>query len=156
MASVSAKKNDVRTSTPRITFGLYYLPNDKYTLNFSATGIWQHIDGSSPGFTILNVYTTYYTVSASTTLPWNVKLKTEFNVSSRYGYSDRGMNKTTCLWNLNVEKTINRSFTFTLRAYDILQQNRGITSEINAQGRTETYKQMLPGHIMLGVIWRFL
>ena len=44
MASVSAKKNDVRTSTPRITLGLYYLPNDKYTLNFSATGIWQHID----------------------------------------------------------------------------------------------------------------
>lgn len=156
MTPISAEKSDVRTSTPSIKMELDWRPSNKFYIDFSATGYWQYISGSSPGFTALNVYTTYYKVYASATLPWDVKLKTEFNVSSRYGYSDRSMNKTICLWNMDVEKTVNRSLTFTLKAYDILQQHRGIISEINAQGRTETYKQSLPGYILFGFIWRFL
>ena len=154
-AQISTEKNDVKTFTPRITIGIGCRPSSKFYIDFSATGIWQHISGSSPGFTTQNVYTTHYSVSASATLPWDVKLKTEFDLSSRYGYSDRSMNKTICMWNMNIEKELNSSITFSLKAYDILQQYRGITSEINAQGRTETYRESLPSHYLFGLIWRF-
>ncbi len=66
------------------------------------------------------------------------------------------MNTTEYIWNATASKTFAKSgFTLKLAAYDILGSAKHVYTSINAQGRTETWRNCLPRYVMLSAIYRF-
>lgn len=89
-------------------------------------------------------------------LPAQIDLNTQFNPYFRRGYENKEMNTTEYIWNATVSKTFAKSgFTIKLAAYDILGSAKHVYTSVNAQGRTETWRNCLPRYVMLSAIYRF-
>lgn len=145
----------VRTSSPQLSMSVQYHINKNLRTKFSVRGNWDHLSSSSSSFTPIDAYRISYQLETEATLPWKISLKSNIDVESRFGYSDRSMNKTIWLWNVRLEKSAWKSLSFTFDAYDILNQYKGVTATLNAQGRTETYRKSQPSYFLLGLTWRF-
>lgn len=145
----------VRTSSPQLSMSVQYHINKNLRTKFSVRGNWDHLSSSSSSFTSIDAYRISYQLETEATLPWKISLKSNIDVESRFGYSDRSMNKTIWLWNIRLEKSAWKSLSFTFDAYDILNQYKGVTATLNAQGRTETYRKSQPSYFLLGLTWRF-
>lgn len=89
-------------------------------------------------------------------LPAQIDFNTQFNPYFRRGYENKEMNTTEYIWNATVSKTFAKSgFTLKLAAYDILGSAKHVYTSVNAQGRTETWRNCLPRYAMLSAIYRF-
>ena len=66
------------------------------------------------------------------------------------------MNDDNLVWNAVLTRTFfkNKSMTFKLEGFDLLGQLNNVRSEVNAQGRTETWTNTFPRYVMLRIIYR--
>ena len=77
-------------------------------------------------------------------------LRSDITMYCRRGYEDRQMNTTEFIWNASISKSILKgNLTFKLNAVDILAQLSNVRVYINAQARTETWRNTVPRYAML-------
>lgn len=89
-------------------------------------------------------------------LPAGIELNSRLQPYFRRGFTDRSMNTSQWVWNATVLRTFGSSgLTLKLSAYDLLGSAKSLSSSVNAQGRTETWRNTLPRYVMLSAIYRF-
>lgn len=88
-------------------------------------------------------------------LPAQIELNSNFNPYFRRGNQNKEMNTNEYVWNATAVKTFaNSGLSLKLAAYDILKSAKHVYSTVNAQGRTETWRNCLPRYVMLSAIYR--
>lgn len=136
--------------------GIDYRFNNGSTVgvSFATTVENQHSDRE--GFNDRTSYAYNPTLRLLLKLPAQIDFNTQFNPYFRRGYENKEMNTTEYIWNATASKTFAKSgFTLKLAAYDILGSAKHVYTSINAQGRTETWRNCLPRYVMLSAIYRF-
>lgn len=94
--------------------------------------------------------------NASVYLPFGVDLTTDLNFSSTTGYSE-GYNSDQWLWNAQVSYSVlkNKSLTFALKVYDLLQQKKNISRTVTANYIMDREFNDLTRYFMFTVTWKF-
>ena len=84
-----------------------------------------------------------------------MQLGTDLTEYSRRGYEDHSMNTNELVWNARLAKRVlHGNLTFMLDGFDILGNLSNVRRTINAQGRTESYYNVIPSYVMLHAIYR--
>lgn len=118
--------------------------------------MWQHSRSEYSDYGNFDAFNVSATANTTINLPQNWQFTTDMNVLSRNGYTDNLLNKTYCVWNASIAKTmLQGNLTLRLNAVDMLAQISNIQYNINAQGKTETWTNTLPRYVMLHVIYKF-
>ncbi len=118
--------------------------------------MWQHSRSEYSNYGNFDAFNVSATANTTINLPQNWQFTTDMNVLSRNGYTDNLLNKTYCVWNASIAKTmLQGNLTLRLNAVDMLAQISNIQYNINAQGKTETWTNTLPRYVMLHVIYKF-
>lgn len=118
---------------------------------------WQHATSQSFSFETINSINHLYSFTNQWNLPWNMVIDTDLTYYVRSGYADHSMNNEEWIWNMAIAQRILRSKTLTIKlsGHDLLAQRNSIMRVLNAQGRTETWHNVVPRYFMLSVVYRF-
>lgn len=145
----------VRTHQFSPSLRLRFAPNEKQTYYVSINPVWRRSTGDRADFTTINTWDVNYEARVDLVLPWELKYATSLVATTRYGYSDASLNTTRWLWNMSLSRSFKHGFSLSLEANDILGDNHTISANIDAQGRTEYYRRMLPSYVLATVRWTF-
>lgn len=89
-------------------------------------------------------------------LPWMLDFNTQFNPYFRRGLASKEMNTNEYVWNATLTKSFKKNgLVLKLSAMDILASAKHVYTSVNAQGRTETWRNCLPRYVMFSLIYRF-
>lgn len=135
---------------------LYLRPNS--TMEFSIKGNlhYQNSIGKHKSDISVNVLDFDYGVITQVELPWNLQISTDLTMYSRRGYSDTSINKNELVWNARAtKKMLKGNLLLQLDGFDIFRSLSNIRRTINAQGRTETFYNVIPSYCIFHVTWRF-
>lgn len=118
---------------------------------------WQHASSQSLSFETINSINHLYSFTNQWNLPWNMVIDTDLTYYVRSGYADHSMNNGEWIWNMAIAQRMLRSkaLTIKLSGHDLLAQRSSIMRVLNAQGRTETWHNVMPRYFMLSVVYRF-
>ena len=95
-------------------------------------------------------------MTAIVKLPWNLELSSDMTLYSRTGYADSQLNTNDLVWNARLARPFLKGrLVVMLDGFDILGQLDNVTRNVNAQGRTETYTNVMPRYALLHVTYRF-
>ncbi len=118
---------------------------------------WQHATSESAGFQTINSINHLYTLTNQWNLPWNMVIDTDLTYYVRSGYADHSMNNGEWIWNMAIAKRMLKSKALSLKlsGHDILAQRSSIVRTLNAQGRTETWHNVVPRYFMMSLVYHF-
>lgn len=134
---------------------LNWRPSDKLEFGVSGKLNYQHSSSERENFQNINAYTYQYGVSSKIELPWSIQLSTDLTMYSRRGYSEPSMNTNELVWNAHLAKRLmhgNMSIIFD--GFDLLGNLSNVRRTINAQGRTETFYNVIPSYGLLHITYR--
>lgn len=150
-----ATRSVVKTHNIADGLELSFRPDDR--MEFSAKGNinYQHSTSPRMGFNTIDAFTFNYGVTAQIELPWNMQLATDITMYSRRGYSDESMNTNELVWNARLTKRLmHGNLLIQLDGFDLLGNLSNVTRYIDAQGKTETFYNVIPSYALLHVAWR--
>lgn len=128
---------------------------EKWRAGIKAHANWTHATSARPGFETVDAVDYNFALTGRIELPGGVGFDTDLTLYSRRGYEDRTLNTDDLVWNARLTKSIlGGSLTFIVDGFDILGQLSGVTRSLNAQGRTETFRNVLPSYFMAHVVYR--
>ncbi|MEG1544457.1 MAG: hypothetical protein RR280_03740 [Bacteroidaceae bacterium] len=131
----------------------YRIKNIKVGTKLSGT--WVNAMSGRVDFTTINAADFNYGLTGQIELPWSMQLSTDLTVYSRRGYDDKAMNTDDLVWNARMSKRIMKGrLTFIVDGFDILGNLSNVSHTINTQGRTETFRNVIPSYVMLHAIYR--
>ena len=150
-----ASKSIVRTSTlsfePSLSLSL-----GKHSLNFSSDVAWNRYTSDRSTFQNISAWQYRIGADAIVHLPWEFDLTTNLTLYGRTGYADASLNTADLVWNARLARALFKGkWLVMLDGFDILGQLSNITRTINAQGRTETFTNVLPRYALLHVVYKF-
>ncbi|MBQ9640901.1 MAG: outer membrane beta-barrel protein [Bacteroidaceae bacterium] len=135
--------------------GLTFRPTDK--MEYSAKGNlhYQHSTSDREDFTTLDVFDFDYGLTGQIELPWGFQFSTDLTMYSRRGYSDATMNTNELVWNARLTKRLmHGNLLVQLDGFDLLGNLSNVHRSINAQGKTETFYNVIPSYCLLHIVWR--
>ena len=152
---VTNNRSSVRTATlsfsPKLSLSL-----GKHTLGFSSDVAWNRYTSDRSTFQNISAWQYRIGADAIVHLPWKFDLTTNLTLYGRTGYTDASLNTNDIVWNARLARAIFKGkWVVMLDGFDILGQLSNVTRTINAQGRTETYTNVLPRYGLLHVIYKF-
>ena len=107
-------------------------------------------------FMNFNAWDISYGLRANLRLPANFSLSTDFTVYTRRGYSDPALNDDNYVWNARLTYSILKGqLLLMIDGFDILNSLSNVSYSVNAQGRTETFSNVLPRYAMFHIQWKF-
>lgn len=134
----------------------------RYTANLTKLSLaadlrWRRSWGHRAESPSINAFDNRLTFTASQTLQRpGTSFALDASLCDRRGYSTSAMNRTEWLVNASVTQPIpHTNFQLRLEAHDLFNQISSTHYEVNAQGRTETWRRVAPNYIMLHVLWQF-
>ena len=128
----------------------------KHTLGFSSDIAWNRYTSDRTTFQDINAWQYRIGTNAIVHLPWEFDLTTDLTLYGRTGYNDTSLNTADVVWNARLARALFKGkWVVMLDGFDILGQLSNVTRTINAQGRTETYTNVLPRYGLLHVIYKF-
>lgn len=117
--------------------------------------LFYYSGGSREGFTTQRVWDFHYGPTVKATLPGKIELSTDLSIYSRRGYEAGGANTNDVVWNARLSKTFPKlGLTFIVDGFDILHQLNNLSVTMNAQGRTEVWRNVLPNYVLFHVVYR--
>lgn len=132
----------------------YSFPGVKIGFNFD--GLFNRFTSNRPEFTNQNTWNFKTGLNGVVSLPANFQISADLTMYNRRGFTDDALNTDNFVLNARLSKSIlNGSLIFMLDGYDILHDLSNVSYAVNAQGRTETYRTVLPRYFMFHVQWRF-
>ena len=107
--------------------------------------------------------TTHYGLSGQYELPIlrsrdgrGLQVATDAVLYVKRGYGDKSMDTNDFVWNASIAKSLwKNQFVVKLEGFDLLNQLCNIYSTVDAQGRVETWRNMVPSFVMLPLEWHF-
>ena len=136
---------------PKASFSL-----GKQTLNLSADIAWNRYTGERESFQDIKAWQYRLGADAIIHLPWQFDLTTDLTLYGRTGYADASLNTADLVWNARLARPFfDGKVPVMLDGFAILGQLSTVTRTVNAQGRTETYTNVLPRYGLLHVMYRF-
>ncbi len=127
-----------------------------YEIKAFAQVNYSHFTGDEANFVPFNTTELSYGLIGVLKLPANFGLSTDFTIYSRRGYADDALNTNNYVWNGRITYTMLKGkLIAAIDAYDILHDLSNVFYAVNAQGRTETFRTVLPRYAMLTLQWRF-
>ena len=116
---------------------------------------WRNATSAREDFSTINAANFNYGLTGQFELPCGFQLFTDLTMYSRRGYEAHEMNTDELVWNARLSKQVwKKRLTFALEGFDILHNLSAVTHTLNGQGRTETYRNVIPSYGMLHVIYR--
>ena len=150
-----ASKSVVKSDNINENLSLTWRPSSKYEFGTNGNLAYQHSGSDREGFTPMNVYTFQYGARAQLELPLNFQVSTDITMYSRRGYSEPSMNTNELVWNARLAKRLMKGkLTIMFDGFDLLGKLSNVQRTVNAQGRTETFNNMIPSYGILHVIYR--
>ena len=151
-----ATKSIVGTVYVNAMLRLDYRLLDKHTFGVKGNLHYTHSDSEHEDFIPVNAYDFDYSMIANIELPYNFQLSTDVTMYSRRGYSDKGMNTNDLIWNARLTKRFMKGRLLLMAdGFDILGNLSNIRRTINAQGRTETYYNVISRYAMFHIQYTF-
>ena len=137
------------------TLSITYRPNAKVNVKGVGNLHYQHSISNRPDFETINVCDFDYGFVAQVELPWNLQLATDLTMYSRRGYSNHSMNTNELVWNARLSmRFFHGNLVCMLDGIDFLGQLSNIRRTINAQGRIETWNNVMPRYTLLHIMYR--
>ena len=134
---------------------LNYKVGSSSTVGLKGNFAWYNTNSDRTDFNRINAFNFNYGAIATIQLPWHLQLATDLTMFSRRGYEGSSMNTDNLIWNARLSYTMLKGrLTWMLDGFDLLGQLDNVTRVVNAQGRTETYTNVLPRYALLHVIYR--
>ncbi len=153
--SVGATKSVVVSNYVTEDLTLTWRPSDKLEFGTQGKLNYQHSGSDRENFTTINAFTYQYGVRGQVELPWNMQVATDLTMYSRRGYSEASMNTNELVWNARVAKRLmHGNLTVMFDGFDLLGNLSNVRRYINAQGRSETFVNVIPSYGLLHIIWR--
>ena len=146
----------VNTTIVGESMALKYQKNT-LTLTFDGDVNWRHSQGSQEKFETINAWDYNYGLLAKYTIPLlKIDLATDIKMFSRRGYNSQMMNTDDLVWNASLSRSfLKGKLTAKVMAFDILHQLSSTQYSVNAQGRTETWRNCIPRYAMLTLAYKF-
>ncbi len=153
---VDQERSTVNTLSLNNTLSLSYKLGN-HSLSFKSITLWQRFTTpnvqyaaiSSQPLTLTNALT------ALLKLPLQMELNTDLNLYTRTGYADTRLNNTDLVWNARLTRPFLKGrLLLMVDGFDLLGQFDNVTRIVNAQGRTETYTNVMPRYALLHVVYR--
>ena len=114
---------------------------------------WRNSTSNRDNFQTLNAYD--YGMTLSYKLPLGIQLATDLKQYSRRGYGDSSMNTDDLVWNASLARSFCKGrLTLTAEGFDLLHQLSNTTYTVNAQGRTEVWRNTIPNYVMMHVAYK--
>ena len=122
--------------------------NPTYTFNMATNSLAEQPDRY--------VHSYGFTADASVYLPFGLEVGSDINYSYNTGYNS-GFERRQALWNATTSYSVlkDRSLTFSVRVYDILQQKKSISRTVSANMIVDSEQNDLTRYFMFSVAWRF-
>ena len=159
---VDQVRSQVNTLSFNNTLNISYKLGN-HSLSFKNTTLWQRVTsercsfpigeggerGSMQPLTLTNAFT------ALLKLPLQIELNTDMTLYTRTGYADSRLNTTDLVWNARLMRSFLKGrLLLMLDGFDFLGQLSNVTRTLNAQGRTETYTNVMPRYALFHIIYR--
>lgn len=136
-------------------FGLEYQKN-KLSIGLNGRIDWRKSHSERSDFQSIKAADFNYGLTCIYELPWSLQLATDMKMFSRRGYSDSAMNTNDLVWNASLSRSFMKGqLTARLEGFDILGQLSNTAFTVNAQGRTEKWRNSLSSYAMLHLIYKF-
>ena len=147
----SLVKSATLSFSPKVSLSL-----GKHTLGFSSDVAWNRYTSDRSTFQNINAWQYRIGANAIVHLPWKFDLTTDLTLYGRNGYNDASLNTADVVWNARLARALFKGkWVVMLDGFDILGQLSNVTRTINAQGRTETYTNVLPRYGLLHIMYKF-
>ena len=125
------------------------------SLALVADAQWRNSTSNRDNFQTLNAYDYNYGMTLSYKLPLGIQLASDLKQYSRRGYGDSSMNTDDLVWNASLARSFCKGrLTLTAEGFDILHQLSNTTYTVNAQGRTEVWRNTIPNYVMMHVAYK--
>ena len=125
------------------------------SLSLVADAQWRNSTSNRDNFQTLNAYDYNYGMTLSYKLPLGIQLATDLKQYSRRGYGDKSMNTDDLVWNASLARSFCKGqLTLTAEGFDLLHQLSNTTYTVNAQGRTEVWRNTIPNYAMMHVAYK--
>ena len=116
---------------------------------------WRNATSAREDFATVSAANFNYGLTGQFELPCGFQLFTDLTMYSRRGYEAHEMNTDELVWNARLSKQVwKKRLTLALEGFDILHNLSAVTHTLNGQGRTETYRNVIPSYGMLHIIYR--
>lgn len=128
----------------------------KVTMGINGYALYWNSRSHREGFTDSHVWNFNYGPTIKADLPWGLQVSSDLSVYSRRGYEDASANTNDVVWNARLSKEITKAhLTLMLDGFDMLHQLSNVSVTMNGQGRTETYRNVLPRYFLFHVVYKF-
>lgn len=116
---------------------------------------WRDTRGNRDGFNKFSATTLQYGLTGLVNLPKSITFSSDLTAYTRRGYADPSLNTTDVVWNARISYALpGGKWVIMLDGFDLLHQLSNVSYNANAQGRTETWTNVLPRYAMLHVQYR--
>ena len=127
----------------------------KHHFDLACQPVLDRYTSDRPDFQDFSAFTCRTSLAAILKLPWKLDLSTDITLYSRTGYADDALNTSDLVWNARLSRPFFKGrFLVLFDGFDILGQLSNVTRTLNAQGRTETYTNVMPRYALLHVVYR--
>ena len=151
-----SQRNTVDNSTLSDNLRMTVQLGSNSQVGLTASGTYRHTQGDREDFNTINAGEYSYGANAVIALPWKLQLSTDITNFCHRGYSASEMNTDELIWNASLTKTMMKGkLLVTLKATDLLGNLKNRQFNIDEQGRTETFYNVIPRYGMLTVSYRF-
>ena len=154
-ALMQATRSTVGSHYITDNLSLKYTPNKDMEFGINSSLTYQNSTSNRESFVPLNVFTFHYGINTRLELPLGIQLSTDLTMYSRRGYSESSMNTNELVWNARLaKKLMHGNMTLMFDGFDLLGNLSNVRRTINAQGRTETFYNVIPSYGLFHVIYR--
>ena len=117
--------------------------------------VWERLSSDRQDFQDFSAFTCRTSLAAILKLPWKLDLSTDLSLYSRTGYADEALNTNDLVWNVRLSRPFFKGkLLVVFDGFDLLGQLSNVTRTLNAQGRTETWTNVMPRYALLHVVYR--
>jgi len=117
--------------------------------------VWERLSSDRQDFQDFSAFTCRTSLAAILKLPWKLDLSTDLSLYSRTGYADEALNTNDLVWNARLSRPFFKGkLLVVFDGFDLLGQLSNVTRTLNAQGRTETWTNVMPRYALLHVVFR--
>lgn len=100
-------------------------------------------------------YNYSYGITGKAPLPWNLEVSADLMMYSRRGYESNLLNTDELVCNIHLSKSVLRgNLVFMIDGFDLFKQLSNVRYNVNAQGQTETYYNVMPRYFMFHVMYK--
>ncbi|MCM1142379.1 MAG: hypothetical protein NC453_27735, partial [Muribaculum sp.] len=126
-------------------------------VGLSFNGTWRSVRSEKENFMPIDARDLNYGLTALVKMPFKFELSTDLTLFTRRGYNDSALNTTNWVWNARLSYTCGRGGNWLLMVdgFDILHNLSNVQYSVNAQGRTETYTNVIPRYLMFHLQYKF-